>query len=211
MPGEVLEGPLLPKARMPKGRGNLAIKAIGIELAALAWVAMENGVYRGGKDYRQQYDKERRPIPNKCECMRLAGYADASVTGFDAKLGKKQEFWQLVELHRIRRTDPAFAKAEEDQILGRIVGHLTENILETVRYAPHTISFRDNVMALKTFVDLGFRMGPEAAKSGRASELLGKLDPEDRRKAIQGIEKDLQAKLKDVESLSKAYEAADRE
>lgn len=207
---EELEAPMIPKAPRPKrGNGNLDTKQIGIEIAALAYVAMENDSYT----YAQ---KNMKPVPpnkiNKKELLRLAGYSPTVGTyDFEKTLGKKAEFWQLIELYRIRRADPMFRKEQQKILIGEIANKLSLELYEAIFYYPHSISFKDKLTALKTIVDLGYRVNEPKPESGRTDALLAKLKPEARQEALAGIEENLRDQLSEVSALKSAHLAADAE
>jgi hypothetical protein len=184
-------------------------RALGNELAAIAYVAMENGDYVYNDP--RHHPHKGSPI-NKSELMRLAGYSKGSIGQWDKTLGRPEnkEFWQLVELYRLRRTDPMFRKEEQKNIIGALVAKLTHELYEAIAYYPHTIPFKDKLAALKTIVDLGYRVStPDADSESRAGKLLESLSPEQRKKAISGLKNKLSDDLADVEALEKAHAAAD--
>jgi hypothetical protein len=210
MDNDVVEAPVVPKPPRPKpGPGNGRLKEIGIEIAALAYVAMENGtyIYHNGKT---SVSGSTVGVPNHTELMRLAGYSKGSLKFFDTTLGKKPEFWQLVALYRIRREDPMFRKEQRNIIIGELAGKITEELYEAIFYYPHTIPFRDKLAALKTIVDIGYRVEPEK-KRDKTSELLDRLKPEQRQEALSGMEENLKKQLEQLSVLKGAHAAADRE
>jgi hypothetical protein len=213
MDEEKLERSSLPRApRRKHGMGDKAGKSLGNELAAIAFVAMENGDYR--HEGHQNYDKDGNPTINKSELMRLAGYSQGSIHQFDTTLGRpgNKEFWQLVALYRIRRTDPMFRKEQEKQIIGQLASKITHELYEAMFYYPHTISFRDKLAALKTIVDLGYRVAePDKERESRSNRLLDSLPEDQRKAALAGLKKKLSSDLEGVEALEQAHEAADRE
>jgi hypothetical protein len=209
---EKLDGLAVPKApKRVRGKSGEAQKAIGNELAALAYVAMENGdyVYPPGVQKPAKSDPDQ---INRGELMRLAGYQikDGPGSKFNDSLGSKREFWQLVELYRLRRTDPMFRKDFKNHLIGAIAEKLSDEIAETIFYYPHTITFRDKIMALKTIVDLGYRVTPEGSKQdNRASRLLDSMPVDQRQQAIAGLKAKAEADIVALESLELAHEAAD--
>ena len=210
--GEQLEGMAIPKApKRNRGSSGAAAKAIGNELAALAYVAMENGdyVYPPGVHRPAKSDPEQ---VNRGELMRLAGYNLKEEGGreFARSLGTRREFWQLVELYRLRRTDPMFRKDFKNHLIGAIAEKLSDEIAETIFYYPHSISFREKIMALKTIVDLGYRVAPDGdKKDNRASRLLDAMPEDQRQQAIAGLKAKAEADIVALESLELAHEAAD--
>ena len=211
MAEEKLDGLAIPKApKRVRGKSGEAQKAIGNELAAIAFVAMENGdyVYPPGCQRPAKSD----PLQvNRTELMRLAGYTGKHTSSdFDDLLYSKREFQQLVELYRLRRTDPMFRKEFKSHLIGAIAEKLSDEIAETIFYYPHTIPFREKVMALKTIVELGYRVTPDGGKKeNRASQLLDSMDEDQRRIAIAGLKAKAEADIKSLDSLGMAHEAAD--
>lgn len=209
--GEQLEGMAIPKApKRKRGASGEAQKAIGNELAALAFVAMENDDYIYPKGVPRPAKNDPLHV-NRSEVMRLAGYVmEGAGREFDRALGSKREFWQLVELYRLRRTDPMFRKDFKNHLIGAIAEKLSDEIAETIFYYPHSISFREKVMALKTIVDLGYRVTPEGGKQdNRASRLLDAMPEDQRQQAIAGLKAKAEADIVALESLELAHEAAD--
>ena len=203
---EKLDGLAVPKApKRVRGKSGEAQKAIGNELAAMAYVAMENDEYV----YPPGVPRHADGSPNKSELMRLAGYT-CNGREFDDLLGKRREFWQMVELYRLRRTDPMFRKDFKSHLIGAIAEKLSDEIAEAIFYYPHTILFREKVMALKTIVDLGYRVSDDGSKKdNRTSRLLDSMSEADRHAAIQGLKAKAEADLKSLDSLELAHEAAD--
>ena len=196
----------MPKApRIRKGYGHTEAKSIAMEMAAMAWVRMENDEYIFPSSARRVVGGV-----NKAEIMRIAGYSPKSVKSFDTTLGKKPEFWRLVELYRMRRNDPMFRKEAEHLLMGKIAGNLAKILYERSEYYPHSISFRDAVAALKAVAELGFK-ADELGNTSRVEDLLSKLTPEQRATALAGIEGNLNERLKKLQSLRLAHEAADAE
>jgi hypothetical protein len=209
--GEELEGMAIPKPpRRKRGAHGDQAKAIGNEMAAMAYVAMENGDYNYPPGYRRRFDKEGREIPNTRELMRLAGYREGSWDHFPDTLGKRRDFWQLVELYRIRRTDPMFKKEQEHMLLGKILGNLTRQFYETAEYAPHTLTIRDIITGMKAIVDLGYKVQEnDPTKESRANKLLDSLPEEKRAVAIAGLKAKAESDLKALEALEKAHAAVE--
>jgi hypothetical protein len=203
--------PVAPKRS--RGFGGKEKKAIGNELAAMAYVAMENGAYQYGKRSQRVYDKTGEQTINKKELMRLAGYSEGSLEDFDRTLGRanNEEFWQLVELYRIRRTDPMFRKEQQKEIIGEIAAKLSHEIYEALFYYPHSITFRDKLQALKTIVDLGYRVSPErSGREEKSNKLLDSLPADQRQQAIAGLKAKLQDDLASIDALEAAHKGADK-
>lgn len=213
--GEKLEGMVLPKTpsiarKRSNGAAGNEARARGIEIAALAFVAMENGDYvypQGIRSGNRVNDGV-----NYSELMRLAGYRSKSIssTDFHEYLGDKREFRQLVELYRLRRTDPMFGKAMQSKIIGEIAGKLTQELYEAIQYYPHTLTFRDKLTALKTLVELGYRITADGAqKDDRASRLLDSLPAEQREVALAGLKAKAESEIASIDALQLAHKAAD--
>ena len=194
---------------LPKGPGNKERKAMGIEMAAMAYVAMENGEYVYAIGTRQPRKDSPERI-NKSELMRLAGYAPSCWDQWSRVLEKHEDFWHLVELYRIRRTDPMFRKEQEHMLLGKVLRNLSLRFYEISEYAPHMLSIRDTVMGMKAIVDMGYTVSKtDGEGSSRANKLLDSLPKMQREQAIKGLKEKLKSDLADVEALEGAHKAAD--
>ena len=97
----------------PTTRRNREKREMGVESAAIAYVQMENGEYKYSDGARKQKNEDGSPDINGRELMRRAGYSPGSLDHFPDYLATDEHFWELVELHRIRRTDPMFRKEQE--------------------------------------------------------------------------------------------------
>lgn len=201
------------KRGRPSGRTKEKAK-LGMEAAAIAYVQMENCDYKYPEGARKQHGTH--PVLyngiNKRELMRRAGYATGSLDNFDRYLGAQDEFWELVELHRLRRTDPMFRKEQESQLWTAIGGEALRNLYERLFYAPHSMSTEQHLKIVKLILDAGItlqKLGGE--KQNKTEGLLASLDPEQRTKYMKGYEESLRAELAQVEALGKASNAADRE
>ena len=190
---------------LPKGPGNKERKAMGIEMAAMAYVAMENGEYVYAPGTRRPPDKI-----NKSELMRLAGYAPSCWDQWSRVLEKHEDFWHLVELYRIRRTDPMFRKEQEHMLLGKVMRNLSLQFYEITEYAPHTLTIRDIINAMKAIVDMGYTVSKQdGVLDNRTNKLLDSLPEDQRRQAIEGLKDKAKSDLATIESLEKAHQAAD--
>lgn len=209
--GEELEGRVIPKSpRRKRGPHGKQAKAIGNEMAAMAYVAMENGDYIYGSNGRRVFDKDGNEVPNTRELMRLAGYTEGSWNHFPETLGKSKEFWQLVELYRIRRTDPMFKKEKEHLLLGKILGNLARQFYETAEYAPHSLTIRDIISGMKAIVDLGYKVQEnDPVKQSRVNKLLEGMPEGQREIAIRGLKDKAESDLKALEALEKAHKAVE--
>lgn len=188
---------------------------MGWEMAAMAYVQMENDeyVYPEGA-FRQGLDKDGKRKVNHAELMRRAGYRGSSLERFNDFLGSKPEFWELVELYRVRRTDPMF-RSDQSHLLWAAIGERTLQLLyEQVMYYPHTMTVTEKTKILDSIVKAGIQLGAiggDEEKGSKASQLLDKLPPAERDKAMEGYRDQLQAELNRIERLKKAHAAADRE
>jgi len=208
---EDLEGMAIPKApRRFKGVRNLKgeeAKLIGDEMAAMAYVAMELGSYVYPKGMNRP--TEGRTV-NTRELMRVAGYSYGTWDDFDKLLGSRRNFWQLVELYRLRRTDPMFRTEQRNRIIGDIFNKLTDHFYERVTYYGHTLSTRDILQGMKTIVDVGYRVSEVSAeKESRSNKLLEKMSAEQRAAAISGLKARAVSEIEALESLEKAHAGAD--
>jgi len=187
-------------------------KRMGVEAAAIAYVQMENGDYRYPEGAYRQWNEDGSPNINKRELMRRAGYSPGSLDHFDEYMGTQNEFWELVELHRLRRTDPMFRREQESQLWTALGGEALRNLYERLFYSPHSLSTEQHIKIVKLILDAGItlnKLGAEAPE--RTKGLLDSLDPESRTKAMKGYEESLRAELNNIESLKRAHSAADRE
>jgi hypothetical protein len=144
--------------------------------------------------------------------MRRAGYAPGSVDHFDDYMGNREDFWELVELHRMRRTDPMFRREQESQLWQELGGEALRNLYERIYYAPHSLSTEQHIKIVKLILDAGITLnklgGPKPQKT---KSLLDSLDPEQRTSAMKGYEESLREELEQVEALRRAHLAADKE
>lgn len=188
-------------------------KKQGIEAAAIAYVQMENGEYRYAPSVPRNFNPDGSPSPNKREVMRRAGYAPGSADHFDEYLGNNERFWELVELHRLRRTDPMFRKENEDSLWSEVGNEALRNLYERVFYYPHELTVEQHVRIVKLILDAGITLQKMGKKSdSKADKLLSSIDdPEKRNKILGGYKKKLEEELKNLESLEKAHNAADEE
>jgi len=198
-----------------KGR-NTAIKREkkkqGLEAAAIAYVQMENGEYKYSQGAYRQFDSEGNPEPNKREVMKRAGYAPGSQDHFDDYLAVQDEFWEYVELQRLRRTDPLFRKEQESMLWSEIGGESLKYLYEQVKYSPHALSISEHIKVLQTILDAGisFKKFGDTEPS-RALSLLADIDEEKRKKLQDGYEKNLIEELDAITRIKMAGKAADKE
>lgn len=185
---------------------------MGIEAAAIAYVQMENGEYRYPEGARKQWNEDGTPRVNTREVMRRAGYAPGSLDHFDEYLGTTEEFWELVELHRLRRTDPMFRRDEENGLWKAIGGEALRNLYERLFYYPHSLSTEQHIKIVKLILDAGITLkklgGDEESKT---ETLINSIPAEKRDKAMQGYREKLLKELESVDSIERAHKAADHE
>lgn len=188
-------------------------KMMGVEAAAIAAVQMENDEYKYSDGARRQKTKDGKPDWNRYELMRRAGYAKGSVYHFDEMLGSNEDFHRLVELHRLRRTDPMFRKDKEHLLWVEIGNEALRNLYEKLFYYPHTLSTEQLIKIVKLILDAGIaqqKIGDN--KEDRIEGLLSSIsDPNKRERVIEGYKNKLTRKMKEAEALSKAHKGADIE
>lgn len=183
-------------------------------MAAMAYVMMENGTYRYPRNIPKRTDENGNPKPNLSECMRVAGYARGSWENFEKYLGAKPEFWQLVELYRIRTTDPFFRKEAENELWSKVGHEAMRNIYERVTYYPHSLSLQDLVKIVQLMLQAGVtlqKIAGDDSKASKINQLMDKLDPAQRAKIIEGRKKKAMEEIEFLEQLEKAHGAADAE
>ncbi len=187
---------------------------MSLEMAAIAFVQMENGEYKYPEgSHRGNRNEDGTRSINKRELMRRAGYGAGSVDHYDDYLATQEEFWQLVELYRIRRTDPMFRQENADRLWTAIGETNSQLLYERLLYYPHTISVTDQVKIMQVMISGGklLQKGSEANNTAKVDKLLGKLDPVARERAMRGWENRLKSELTKVEALKRAHTAADDE
>ena len=186
-------------------------KLQGWEAAAIAYVQMECGEYRYPEGAYRLTDGEGNPTINKRELMRRAGYSPGSLSHFDEYLAPNEEFWELVELHRLRRTDPMFMREQENQLWTALGGEALRNLYERLYYNPHSLTTEQHIKIVKLILDAGItlqKLGGD--KPNKASELLGTMDEESREKAMKNYKEKLIKDLEEVENIEMAKKAVDR-
>jgi hypothetical protein len=203
-----------PPARKAGRPGKLAKERaiLGLEAAAIAYVQMEFGEYRYPPEAKRQYDADGAPTPNKREVMRRAGYATGSLDHFDDYLAPRDDFWHLVELHRLRRTDPMFRKEHESRLWQALGGEALRNLYEKLFYYPHSLTTEQHIKIVKLILDAGItlqKLGGE--KPNKTAELLSTIDEEKRSDVMKGYKEKLLKDLEELESIEKAHKGADRE
>jgi hypothetical protein len=188
------------------------MKKAGVEAAAIAYVQMMNSEYRYSDGSKRVYDENGDQTFNKRELMRRAGYQPGSLDHFDDYLATNSEFWELVELHTIRRTDPMFRREQESLLWQALGGEALRNLYERLFYSPHTLSTEQHIKIVKLILDAGITLQKLGVDNvSKTDNLLSTLDPETRSKAMKGYEEKLRKELEEIESLKKAHNAADRE
>lgn len=187
-------------------------KRMGLEAAAIAYVQMEHGEYRYPDGTHRVRDENGNITINKREVMRRAGYSPGALDHFNDYLDTNPEFWELVELHRLRRTDPNFRKERENLLWKELGGEALRNLYERVFYYPHSLTVDQYMKLVKLIIDAGIALQKIGIDNdSRADALLQTLEPEDREKAMQGYERRLEQELEAVKKLQGAHSAADKE
>jgi hypothetical protein len=211
--GEELVGMALPKApKRNRGNSGFDAKAIGNEIAALAYVAMENGDYIYPKGVPSGNKTGAHPGINQNELMRLAGYTTKDAgREFNDLLWNKREFRQLVELYRIRRSDPMFRKEQESMLLGNILGDAMRLIAERLRYYPHSVSTREAIDVVSKLIAAQGKVSTTdpGQNDTRASDLLATLPEAQRKQALEGLKAKAEEDLSKLEAIELAHQAAD--
>lgn len=211
----IIDGGLPTPPRRVRGRKSTKAeyKDQGLESAAIAYVQMKNGDYKYGENVRRQWDEEGNPEVNKKELMRRAGYAPGSLDHFDAYLGTQDRFWELVELHEMRRTDPMFRKEQESHVWEVIGGEALRNLYERIFYAPHSLTTEQHLKILKLILDAGISMNKLGNKEqSKSKSLLNDIEDKGKREELlKGYASSLRNELEDVEALTRAHIAADAE
>lgn len=185
-------------------------KLMGLEAAAIAYVQMENGEYRYPEGAYRKFDEDGNPTINKRELMRRAGYSPGSLEHFDDYVAEDPEFWDLVELHRLRRTDPMFRREQEHLLWKSLGGEALRNLYERIYYYPHSLTTEQHIKIVKLILDAGItlqKLGGE--KTNKTNELLDNLDPDAREKVMKGYEQKLRTELEEIEALKRAHSGAD--
>lgn len=208
-----LHNPGLPKPITSKAAKYRTRKAeqqkMLLESAAMAFVLMENGEYRYPEGARKRHYDDGSPGPNYRELMRIAGYARGSEDHFEEYLGSQEEFWKLVELYRIRRTDPLFGKGREGELWLEVGNESLKFLYEQVKYLPHTMSIEQHIKVVKLVLDAGISNRKLSGEgSNRTKELLSDLTPEQRKRIMGGYEANLRKELSELESFKDASDAA---
>lgn len=187
-------------------------KLQGLEAAAIAYVQMENGEYRYPEGAYRSFNEDGTPSINKRELMRRAGYAPGSLDHFDEYVSEDENFWELVELHRLRRTDPMFRREQENQLWQALGGEALRNLYEALYYFPHSLTVEQHIKIVKLILDAGItlqKLGGD--KPNKTADLLKTIDDEKREEIMKGYKEKLLKDLEEVESIEKAHKAADRE
>lgn len=210
--GEELEGAAFPKApRRTHKPLSKEKRLIGLEMAAMAYVAMENGdyVYPKGLSHPDKSDPKQ---IHRGELLRIAGYNMKQPAGreFARCIEDNEDFQQFLALHRLRRTDPMFRKTQENMLLSNIIGDAMRLIAERLHYYPHSVTTKEAVDVISRLLAAQGRVNPEKpAADDRASKLLDSLPAEQRKVALEGLKAKARADLASIESLEKAHAAVD--
>ncbi len=173
---------------------------------------MENGEYRYPEGAYRKFNEDGTPTVNKRELMRRAGYAPGSLDDFDAYLATDNKFWELVELHRLRRTDPMFRREQESQLWTALGGEALRNIYEALFYYPHSLTTEQHIKIVKLILDAGItlqKLGGD--KPNKTADLMKTIDESKRAEIMKGYKEKLLKDLEEVENIELAHKAADRE
>lgn len=213
---QALDKPGLPapvKSKAAKYRTQkLEKQKMLLESAAMAFVLMENGEYRYPEGTYRSFNEDGSPGVNKRELMRIAGYAVGSQDHFDEYLAPQDEFWKLVELYRIRRTDPLFAPGSEGERWAEVGNESLKYIYEQVKYLPHSLSIEQHIKIVKLILDAGVSFSKIGKDSqSKTGELLSGLTADKRESIMSGYEANLRKELNELEALRRAHQAADGE
>ena len=180
-------------------------------MAAAAYVAMEADEWVYGPGTRKQHDKDGNIVPNKAECMRRAGYRGQSIEMFEKRLGIDEYFWEMVELYRVRRTDPLFRRDFEHKLWKEVGGEALRSLYERVKYYPHSLSTEQLLKMVKVVLDAGItlsKLGEEPEiKSDKLLESIS--DPIARQKALDGYRDSLEREKARIDALDLAHKGAD--
>ena len=188
-------------------------KKIGVEMAAMAFVAMESDEWVYAPGSRKQFDKEGYPKPNKNEVMRRAGYRGSAIEKFDELLAPNEYFWEMVALFRVRRTDPMFHADQQKDIWKELGGDSLRALYEKVHYYPHQVPTADHLKIVRLVLDAGLA-GLKIGDPGtnKSDELLSDIkDPEVRTKMIGDYKASLQREQERMEELELAHKGASHE
>jgi len=219
--GEELVPAPKPKLKVGGARNRKDIQKLrGLEMAAAAAVRMENGEYtRPGYTRNFVLDDEGNRVRdenghliqtwNKAELMRIVCYSALDHTEF---VTEHPYFQEMVELYRLRRTDPSFRRGFSDVLLTTIADEATKNLLEALLYYPHQLTFEQNIKAIKLVLDAGLalkKMGK--GQDDPAEKLLEGLPPDERDRQMEGYIAKLRREADKLEGERKAHRAADVE
>jgi hypothetical protein len=187
---------------MAPTKKRISKKELGIEMAAMAYVAMENGDYVYAKGCYRQYDEDHNPIPNQTELLRLAGYRGCR-NDWKKLLGSNDQFWHFVELHRIRRTDPMFKIEKEKDLWRTILGDVGRLLYERLHYEPHSVSIAEAAKIGTMVATIYKATNTKPVDPGIVDELLSQLPEDQRQKAIEGMKANAQAEVERVGALER--------
>lgn len=208
---EGLKPPAPPKLKRGRGAWKGEQKKIGLEMAAAAYVQMEHGVYRYPPNSRRgNKDEDGKFGINKSEVLRRAGYSEKTAPEWERYIGDNQDFWDLVELYRLRFSDPNFDKGKEHLLWAEIGNEALKNLYERVTYYPHTMPTGDLIKIANLAIDAG--LVPVTSKDdiqSRAQGLMESLSEDDRTKALEGYRKKLERDMKNLDALEGVYRASD--
>lgn len=196
---------LVPKPKAKTGRGALPAekKQMLLESAALAYVQMEHNDYKFPKGVSHG---NRNPdggwFPNHREVMRRAGYGPGSEHHFEDYLAPNNEFWRLVELYRIRYTDPMFAKEKENSLFAEVGNESLRHLYERVHYQGHTMTTKEHIDIVKVMLAAGITFIKMDKAESKADKLLNSIqDPKKREAVLDGYKKKLKEELTALEQI----------
>lgn len=196
---------LVPKPKKLVGRQALSKekKDMLLESAALAYVQMEHGDYKYPPGVRKGFkDDEGVPTPNTVEVMRRAGYGKGSQHHFSEYLEPNGDFWKLVELYRLRYTDPMFAKERENSLFKEVGNESLRHLYERVRYEGHKMSTENHIRIVKLILDAGITFSKLQKGESKADKLLRSIqDPDKRSELLEGYKNKLQQELRAIEHM----------
>ena len=188
-------------------------KKVGTEMAAAAYVAMEDDSWVYGPGTRKQHDSDGNIVPNKTEVMRRAGYRGQSCEMFNKYLEKDDYFWEQVELYRIRRTDPLFRRDFEHHLWREVGGEALRSLYERVKYYPHSLSTEQLLKIVKVVLDAGITLSKMVEEPDiKSDKLLESVqDPAARQKLMDDYRASLEREKDSIDALDKAHKGADSE
>lgn len=199
-----------PRPKSSEGLVKAEVKKQNLEIAAIAAVQMEYGTYKYPPNSQRVFDENGDPTWNKSELCRLAcvpSYAGAHTEN----VTEHPYFIEMVELHRMRRTDPMFRQKIDDPMSQwREIGKgALDNIYEQVKYSPHSVSLEQSMKIVKLVLDAGAYFDRAGGPDNRTQDIIDTLTPEQRERVLAERKRRALAQIKSVESLEAAHRGAD--